>query len=119
MVCMESPAVDFKVGVLQEDFIDMSSIPNQKFTYTGDYYLLHNFDLDRYDRKFAIIDYRLDLHHLATSKTFTEDFERRVNLLKSQGFVFIRDSKSFSICKSITFTFIIRWVFLHLGKLTA
>jgi len=73
-----------------EDFIDMSSIPNQKFTYTGDYYLLHNFDLDRYDRKFAVIDYRLDLHHLATSETFIEDFERRVNLLKSQGFVFIR-----------------------------
>ena len=73
-----------------EDFIDMANIHDQTFTYTGDYYSLHNFDLDKYQRKFAIIDYRIDLCYLADSKTFKDDFMKRVELLKSQGFVFIR-----------------------------
>ena len=61
-----------------EDFIDMANIHDQTFTYTGDYYSLHNFDLDKYQRKFAIIDYRIDLCYLADSKTFKDDFMKRV-----------------------------------------
>ena len=39
-----------------EDFIRYHSLSEQKFDMTGEYYLLHNYDLDSYDRKFAIID---------------------------------------------------------------
>ena len=38
-----------------EKFIDMNTLKDQVFDYAGEYYTLHNFDLDSYDRRFAII----------------------------------------------------------------
>ena len=43
-----------------EDFINLHSLTNQTFDMTGEYYTLHGYDLDSYDRKFAIIDWRYD-----------------------------------------------------------
>ena len=44
-----------------EDFINMNSFEDQSFDMTGEYYTLHNYDLDSYDRRFAIIDCRIGL----------------------------------------------------------
>ena len=41
-----------------ENFISMNTLENQQFELTGEYYSLHNHDLDTYDRKFATIDVR-------------------------------------------------------------
>ena len=41
-----------------EQFIDMNTLSDQSFEATGEYYTLHNYDLDSYDRRFAIIDTR-------------------------------------------------------------
>ena len=47
-----------KTGAHQtyERFLNMHSLPNQAIEYTGEYYTLHNYNLDSYDRKFALID---------------------------------------------------------------
>ena len=49
-----------KTGACQDvkDFIDLHSIDGQVFECESEYYNLHNYDLDSYDRKFAIIDSR-------------------------------------------------------------
>ena len=41
-----------------EQFINMNTLTDQSFETTGEYYTLHNYDLDSYDRRFAIIDTR-------------------------------------------------------------
>ena len=43
-----------------EQFLDTHSLPDQTIDYTGEYYTLHNYDLDSYDRKFAFIDRRVE-----------------------------------------------------------
>jgi hypothetical protein len=73
-----------------EDFINFHSLKDQLFDYTGEYYTLHNFDLDSYDRKFAIIDIRKANVRLKDSAEFTVELEKRCKLLHSQGFVFIK-----------------------------
>jgi hypothetical protein len=73
-----------------EQFISMHSLENQQFDMTGEYYTLHNYDLDSYDRRFAIIDVRQVNTRIANNKEFHEELTRRCDLLKSQGFVFIQ-----------------------------
>ena len=73
-----------------EQFISMHSLENQQFDMTGEYYTLHNYDLDSYDRRFAIIDVRKENARIANNKEFYEELTRRCDLLKSQGFVFIK-----------------------------
>jgi len=48
-----------------ENFIAMHSMTDQMFDTVGQYYDLHLFDLDSYDRKFAILDYRVDMEFMA------------------------------------------------------
>jgi len=72
-----------------ENFISMHSLDNQQFDMTGEYYTLHNYDLDSYDRRFAIIDAREINSRLATNE-FQQELDRRCKLLLSQGFVFIK-----------------------------
>ena len=73
-----------------EGFISMHSLENQQFDVTGEYYTLHNHDLDSYDRRFAIIDVRSENCRIANNKEFCEELTRRCDLLSSQGFVFIK-----------------------------
>ena len=73
-----------------EGFISMHSLKNQKFDMTGEYFTLHNYDLDSYDRRFAILDVSYANDRLAMNKEFHIELYRRLNLLKSQGFVFIQ-----------------------------
>ena len=73
-----------------EDFIRYHSLSEQKFDMTGEYYLLHNYDLDSYDRKFAIIDTNKANVRIKDNKEFALELQKRCDLLHSQGFVFIK-----------------------------
>ena len=55
-----------------EDFISMHSLSNQTFDMTGEYYTLHDYDLDSYARKFAIIDCRQINLRLHKNNDFNE-----------------------------------------------
>jgi hypothetical protein len=68
----------------------MHSMPDQEFDFTGEYYTLHNYDLDSYDRRFAIIDCRLANWRIKDNVEFHQELRRRCDLLHSQGFVFIK-----------------------------
>ena len=73
-----------------ENFISMNTMPDQSFDTVGQYYDLHLFDLDRYDRKFAILDCREVMKHMSENQEFETELKRRCDLLHSQGFVFIK-----------------------------
>lgn len=73
-----------------EDFISMHSMGGQTFDMTGQYYTMQVYDLDSYDRRFAIIDTRAVNDRLNDNPEFMDELYRRVDLLKSQGFVFIK-----------------------------
>ena len=75
-----------------EQFIDLHTMADQKIDHTSDWYLLHNFDLDKYDRKLAIIDVRQGNYHLRNSEEFNADLKKRCELLHSQGFKFIKST---------------------------
>ena len=75
--------------LMLEDFIDTHLLSDQLFDCTGEYYTLHNFNLDSYDRRFAIIDTR-SANKRVDDPAFTAEFENRCKLLHSQGFVFIK-----------------------------
>ena len=73
-----------------EEFISLNSLADQTFDMTGEYYTLQNYDLDSYDRKFAILDIRITNRRLTNNPEFISELERRCKLLHSQGFVFIK-----------------------------
>ena len=73
-----------------EDFITMHSLPDQSFDMTGEYYTLHNYDLDSYDRKFAVIDTNGLIKRVTDNTEFNTELKKRCDLLHSQGFVFIK-----------------------------
>ena len=80
-----------KTGQHQElhQFINLHTIEDQSFDLEYEYYRLHNYDLDSYDRRFAIIDVRHDNLRLKGNKEFGNELEKRCKLLHSQGFKFI------------------------------
>ena len=73
-----------------EKFVSMHSMADQTFDMTGEYYTLHEYDLDSYDRRFAVLDYRKENYRIHKNKEFHLELEKRCNLLHSQGFVFIK-----------------------------
>jgi uncharacterized ubiquitin-like protein YukD len=73
-----------------EDYIHMNTFTDQTFDMTGEYYTLHNFDLDGYDRRFAIIDYRVSNLRFEHNNEFNTELQKRCDLLHSQGFKFIK-----------------------------
>ena len=75
-----------------EHFINMHTMADQQFEMTGEYYTLHNYDLDSYDRRFAIIDVRGTNVRLKDNTEFHQELKRRCELLHSQGFVFIKSN---------------------------
>lgn len=75
-----------------EEFISMHSIADQKFDCSGEYYTLHNYDLDSYDRRFAILDTRNANSRIKDNKEFNDELDRRCKLLHSQGFKFIKST---------------------------
>ena len=83
-----------KTGAHQtyERFLDTHSLPNQKIDYTGEYYTLHNYDLDSYDRRFAFIDRTIANNRICANSEYQVELLKRVKLLHSQGFKFIMAS---------------------------
>ena len=81
-----------------ENFISMHSMADQTFDMTGEYYTLQWYDLDNYDRKFAILDVRWCNARLVNNKEFYIELHKRLDLLKSQGFVFIKATTWESVC---------------------
>ena len=76
-----------------EQFIDMHSLPDQTFDMTGEYYTLHNYDLDSYHRRLAFIDRgNVGSTHPSHNPQFREELNQRCKLLHSQGFKFIYTS---------------------------
>tara|TARA_E500000318_G_scaffold300_1_gene389 strand:- start:2947 stop:4044 length:1098 start_codon:yes stop_codon:yes gene_type:complete len=73
-----------------ERFISMHALSDQSFDMTGEYYTLHNYDLDAYDRKFAVIDVKSANYRFKHNKEFHMELRKRCDLLHSQGFVFIK-----------------------------
>ena len=73
-----------------EQFINSNTLHDQTFDMTGEYYTLHNYDLDTYDRRFAMIDSRTSNHRIKDSNEFHNELRKRCELLHSQGFVFIK-----------------------------
>ena len=59
-----------------EQFIDMHTMPDQSIEHTCNWYTLHDFDLDSYDRKLAIIDISQGNYQVKDSKEFMDDNER-------------------------------------------
>jgi hypothetical protein len=77
-------------NALYEQFINMHSLKDQTFDCTSEYYMLQHYDLDSYDRKFAIIDRsKMGEQHPSHNAEYREELERRKKLLHSQGFTFI------------------------------
>ena len=72
-----------------EGYINMHTLEKQSFDCTGEYYTLHQYDLDSYDRRIAIIDTR-STNKRINGKTFNDDLRKRYDLLHSQGFHFIK-----------------------------
>jgi len=75
--------------VSYERFIDTHSLRNQSFEYTGEYYTLHKYALDSYDRLFAFIDMRIHNNRLNDNDVYQKDLMQRLELLHQQGFNFI------------------------------
>ena len=73
-----------------EAFVNHHSLKNQNFDMTGEYYTLHDYDLESYDRKFAVIDIRRSNGRIHGNTEFDLELRRRCDLLHSQGFVFIK-----------------------------
>ena len=73
-----------------ENFINMNSLEDQYFDMTGEYYTLHEYDLESYERRFAVIDTRADNGRIHGNTEFDLEIRRRCDLLHSQGFVFIK-----------------------------
>ena len=72
-----------------EQFISSHSLPDQTFEYTGEYYTLHNYDLEKYDRRLALIDMRIHNNRLIENPGYQNDLSTRLELLHQQGFKFI------------------------------
>ena len=72
-----------------EQFISSHTLKDQSFLLESQYYRLHNYDLDSYDRRFVIVDVRHDNNRLKDNHEFNTEFARRCKLLHSQGFIFI------------------------------
>ena len=76
-----------------EAFINMNSLDKQVFDMTGEYYTVHNYDIDSYDRRIAFVDRSaIGRHHPTHNPEFRIELDKRLNLLHSQNFKIIYTS---------------------------
>ena len=75
--------------VYLQNFIDTADLPNQEFTYTEEYYRLHNFDLKSYDRRIAIIDMNFTVNAYLANKNYQNDLASRLKELSELDFYFV------------------------------
>ena len=76
-----------KTGKHEEvkQFISSHSLQDQTFDLESEYYRLHNYDLESYDRRLAIVDVRHDNHRLKDNDEFQIEFEGDVNYYIARG----------------------------------
>ena len=74
---------------LIEKFLNLSTLPGHNISHSGEYYTLHDMKLKNYDRKFALIDHRLDNVRLWENKYYWQELKNRINNLNKDGFKFI------------------------------
>jgi len=82
-----------KIGNHQniEKFLTQCTISKFEETidFTAEYYHLHNFNLEKYDRKFAMISHQNVNQEFWKNKEYMFDLEKRLSILNDKGFKFI------------------------------
>ena len=69
-----------------ENFIKSANIDNVEFTFESNYWNLHTYDWDTYDRLFCIIDHR---DGYEDNPEFVSQLHQRMAILKQNGFKFV------------------------------
>lgn len=69
-----------------EKFISFTALQGQHFDMTGEWYRLHEYDLNSYYRKIAFMDLRRDMQPTLDNRFFQEDLEKRCEWLTDNGF---------------------------------
>ena len=72
-----------------ENYINGHSLHDQDFQMTGEFYTLHEYDLDSFDRRLALIDMRIHNNRVLPNENYRNDLANRLELLHQQGFKFI------------------------------
>lgn len=72
-----------------EEFIKLNNLPNQFFDMTGEYYTLHEFDFNKYDRKIALLDVKHRNQRIQGNKDFDIELKNRIMKLERLGFKII------------------------------
>jgi hypothetical protein len=73
-----------------EEFINMNSLEDQIFEMTGEYFTVHNYDIDSYDRRIAFVNRdKIGPMHPSHNLEFRVELDKRMDLLQSQNFKII------------------------------
>jgi len=72
-----------------KNYIDSGNLPNQKFVITEEYYTIHNYDLQSFDRRLAIIDMSFNINTVLSNSDYQQDLKHRLKTLHDLGFSFI------------------------------
>jgi len=73
-----------------KDFFSCANLPKQQFVFTNEYFDLHNYDLESFDRRIAILDVNYQNTRFHKNKDFYNELQSRIEILHSQGFKFIK-----------------------------
>lgn len=72
-----------------ENFINLNCLKNETFDFTGEYFSLHNYKLEDYTRRIALIDYDNSPYKIYKNDEYWNELEKRVKILKNKNFIFI------------------------------
>jgi len=75
-----------------KSFILSNTFSDQKIDITGQYYDLPQYDLGKYDRRFALIDFRVENELISKNPEFHMEYLRRLGKLKKMGFTFVQSA---------------------------
>jgi hypothetical protein len=75
--------------ITNEGFIKINTLPNQTFDLNGEYYTLHNYKMETYNRRIALLDIKQRNSRLQGNLEFAEELEKRLKNLKKQNFKII------------------------------
>jgi hypothetical protein len=69
-----------------ESFINFSTLPGQQFDMTEEWYSVPEYDLKKYTRRIALVDFK---HRFWGQETYQQDLNARIEYLNQQGFTII------------------------------
>jgi hypothetical protein len=92
-----------KTGKHEEvkQFISSHSLQDQTFDLESEYYRLHNYDLESYDRRLAIVDVRHDNHRLKDNDEFQIEVYLNKNPRRNRVKMFEKLSNTGTLKKSL------------------